>query len=289
MIIQFLINGLITGILYSLLAVGFALVYNTTRVFHIAAAALYVMAAYAFYFFVNMLELPIVVSAFGAMIVTALGSFIMEVVVYRPLKNRKASLNIAMIASIGIMTVVINLIALIFGNETRVINNVILPTYTLGDIIITTPQIFQMSIGVIGLIAFMLFVKYSNWGLRLRALSADEVLYETLGYKTRHSRTIVFLLSGIFISLASCLTVYDVGLDPHMGMNVLINAMVAMIIGGIGRFNAPILGGLLLGILQSIVVYFFASNWQHAITFLLLLGFLFIRPQGLVGYKQRTI
>ena len=74
-----------------------------------------------------------------------------------------------------------------------------------------------------------------------------------------------------------------------MGMNVLINAMVAMIIGGVGRFNACILGGLLLGILQSLVVYQFASNWQNAITFLVLLLFLFLRPQGIVGYKQRTV
>ena len=66
----------------------------------------------------------------------------------------------------------------------------------------------------------------------------------------------MFLLSGLFIALASCLTVYDTGLDPHMGMNVLVSAMVAMIIGGIGNFSACVLGGLLLGILQSLAVYF---------------------------------
>lgn len=102
-------------------------------------------------------------------------------------------------------------------------------------------------------------------------------------------RQFVFLLSGLFIALASCLTVYDTGLDPHMGMNVLVSAMVAMIIGGIGNFSACILGGLLLGILQSLSVYFFTSNWQNAITFIVLLLFLFLRPQGIAGYKQRTI
>lgn len=102
-------------------------------------------------------------------------------------------------------------------------------------------------------------------------------------------RQFVFLLSGLFIALASCLTVYDTGLDPHMGMNVLVSAMVAMIIGGIGNFSACIPGGLLLGILQSLAVYFFASNWQNAITFIVLLLFLFLRPQGIAGYKQRTI
>jgi branched-subunit amino acid ABC-type transport system permease component len=74
-----------------------------------------------------------------------------------------------------------------------------------------------------------------------------------------------------------------------MGMNVLINAMVAMIIGGIGRFGTCVMGGMILGILQSLVVYQYASNWQNAITFLILLGFLFLRPQGIAGYKQRTV
>jgi branched-chain amino acid transport system permease protein len=74
-----------------------------------------------------------------------------------------------------------------------------------------------------------------------------------------------------------------------MGMNVLINAMVAMIIGGVGRFGTCVAGGMILGILQSMVVFQFSSNWQNAITFLVLLIFLFLRPQGLAGYKQRTV
>ena len=78
-------------------------------------------------------------------------------------------------------------------------------------------------------------------------------------------------------------------MDVNMGMNVLITAIVAMIIGGTGKIDACILGGLLLGLLQSLVLLHFSSNWQNAITFFLLLLFLFLRPQGLVGYKQRTV
>jgi len=110
-----------------------------------------------------------------------------------------------------------------------------------------------------------------------------------LGYNTNHTRIAVFLASGIFIAIASSLTVYDVGLDPNMGMSVLINAVVAMIIGGVGKFSTCITGGLTLGVLQSLTVYQFASNWQNAVTFLVLLILLFLRPQGIAGYKQRTV
>ena len=289
MFTQFLINGVITGILYSLLAIGFALVYNTTRLFHIVAAALYVFAAYIFYLFAVTLGLPVLSAAVVSMVLTMVLSLLSEICVYRSLHQRKASNNVAMIASIGMMTVIVNLLAMFFGNETKVIDNTIPRTFSWDEVIVTTPQMWQLMVGGIGITAFLVFISKSSWGIRLRALSADNILYETLGYSTMRTRTFVFLLSGFFIAVASCLTVYDIGLDPHMGMNVLINAMAAMIIGGVGRFGTCVLGGLVLGILQALTVYQFSSNWQNAVTFLLLLILLFFRPQGIAGYKQRTI
>lgn len=289
MLTQFLINGIITGILYSLLAIGFALVYNTTKLFHIVAAALYVFAAYMFYLFAVTFGMPVLVAALVAIVLTMGLSLLTDVSVYRPLKNRKASNNVAMIASIGMMTVIVNLLAMFFGNETKVIDNTIHRSFTLGNVIITTPQMWQLVVGGIVIAAFLVFIGLTQWGIRFRALSADSVLYETMGYNTSRTRTLVFLMSGFFIATASCLTVYDIGLDPHIGMNVLINAMVAMIIGGVGRFGTCVLGGITLGVLQALTVYQFSSNWQNAVTFVLLLILLFIRPQGIAGYKQRTV
>lgn len=289
MIWQFIIKGLITGILYSLFAIGFAMVYNTTRIFHIAAAGIYVFAAYMFWFFVAEVGLSIISASLVAIALTMVLSLLSELLVYRPLKNKNASLNVAMVASIGAMTVIVNTIALCFGNETKIIENSILQSLTFGDIIITAPQKYQAMIGIAVLIIFLVILQRTNWGLRLRALSADETLFETLGYDTKTTRMMVFLVSGAFIAIASCLTVYDVGLDPNMGMSILINAIVAMIIGGVGKFGTCILGGLTLGVLQSLTVYQFASNWQNAVTFLVLLILLFLRPQGIAGYKQRTV
>ncbi len=289
MLLQFIINGIITGLLYSLLAIGFALVYNTTHIFHIAAAGIYVFAAYMFWLFAAKLGLSVLPSFMLAILLTMGLSLLTESLVYKPLRNKKSSLSVIMIASIGLMTIIVNLIALFFGNETKVIDNTILKTYTLGNVIITTPQLYQAIIAVIAISAFLIVLGCSKFGLKIRALSADETLFETLGHNKQKTFTAAFLLSGLFIGLASCVTVYDVGLDPNMGMTALINAMVAMIIGGTGRFGTCLLGGLLLGVLQSLTVYFFASNWQNAITFTLLLAFLFLRPQGIAGYKQRTV
>lgn len=287
MLLQFIINGLITGLLYSLLAIGFALVYNTTHIFHIAAAGIYVFAAYMFWWLSGYMPLCL---AGGMAIVLTMGlSLIAEFGIYRPLRKKNSSLNVMMIASIGLMTIIVNLISTIFGNETKVIDSATLSTYSLGELVITAPQLYQFIFACIAIAIFLVLLDYSKFGIKIRALSSDENLFEALGYNKQHTFAIVFLISGLFIGLASCVTVYDVGLDPNMGMTVLINAMVAMIIGGNGKFGTCVIGGLLLGSLQSLTVFWFSSNWQNAITFAVLLIFLFIRPQGIAGYKQRAI
>jgi branched-chain amino acid transport system permease protein len=289
MFLQFIVNGLITGILYSLAAIGFALVYNTTRIFHIVAAALYVAAAYLFYYAFHTLALPLWLSVVVALIFTALLSVLCEWSVYRPLYNKKSSLNVVMISSIGAMTILVNVIALIFGNETKVLDNSIQKVYTFHDIIITTPQLWQLILGTVAITVFMLFLRFSQFGLKVRALSNDDTLFKVMGFNITATRLLVFALSGVFLALGSCLTAYDIGIGPHVGMPLLINAVVAMIIGGIGRFEACVIGGVSLGILQALVVYQFSANWQNAITFLALLLFLFFRPQGIIGYKKRMV
>lgn len=289
MIWQFVVNGLITGILYSLLAIGFALVYNTTRIFHIAAAGIYVFAAYTLWFLHWQLELPILAGAFISVFLTMLLSWIIELAVYRPLKKRGSSLNVMMIASIGVMTILVNVLALAFGQDAKFVNTAVQKTFNLGAIILTTPQMWQVVIGGLILVVSIFFLKCTSYGRRLRALSEDEILYSTLGYDVNYTRNVVFAISGLFIAVASCLNAYDVGVEPNVGMNVLINAMVAMMIGGMGRLAPCVAGGILLGILQSLAVSQIAASWQNAVTFTILLILLFVRPQGIAGYKRRVI
>ena len=290
MFVQFLINGLITGVLYSLLAIGFALVYNTTRVFHIAAAALYVFAAYMFYFFsVGGPGLPLVFAGGVSLLLTAGLSLLMDVSVYRPLERRGADGNVSMIASIAMMTVVVNLMVMLFGSEMKSVMTSSSHIYAFPWGQLATPQLVQLMVGGTVLVLSILVLAFSRWGLRLKALSGNGTLYEMLGRDNRAARSRIFLASGLFIALSACLSAYDQGLDAYMGMDMLVNAMVAMILGGVGRYGACVVGGLTLGVVQSLVVGSFSSHWEGAITFALLLVLLFLRPQGIAGYKERRI
>jgi branched-chain amino acid transport system permease protein len=289
MFLQFIINGVVLGSIYSLVALGFALIYNTTRIFHIAYAVLYMVCPYFLLTLYKDLGYSLVISFFLAIVLTMIISLLMEILVYLPLTKKNSSHNIIMISSIGIMIVVINVIAMLYGNETKIINQDISRTETWGNIIVTHTQIAQFMISMALMTAFLLFLKISRFGIKTRAMRDDDILCSVFGIDIFKMRITLFLLSAFFAAVGGGLVAYDVGMDPYVGMPMLLNAVVALIIGGVGRFEAPIIGGFVIGLLQSLTVYVFSARWQDAVAFTLLILFLLFRPQGLLGEKRRVV
>ena len=289
MFLQFIINGLINGAIYALVALGFALVYNTTRIFHMAYAVLYMVAPYMWYSFLIQIHLPLWLAISLAIIGTIILSLLIEILVYKPLAKRNSSLNVVLIASIGVMIIIINIIAMIYGNETKTISSDIAKSVQIGKIIITYPQLLQFFISAILIIIFLLFLKFSKFGIKTRALRDDESLSKIFALDINKLRMALFGLSGFFAAVGGILVANDVGFDPYVGMPMLLNAIVALIIGGIGKFYSSVIGGFTIGLLQSLVVWKFSANWQDAVTFTLLIIFLLFRPQGFFGEKRRLV
>jgi len=289
MIWQFIVNGVITGMIYGVVSLGFALVYNTTRIFHIAYAAIYMVAPYFLMFLLKILGIPLIISVIIALAGTVIMGLATELLVYTPLVRRNSSSSVIMVSSIGVMIVIINVVALLAGNETKVINTEISNSFSIGQALITYTQLAQFAISMVLIVAFFTFLKFSRFGIQTRAYRDDDTLSAVLGLNTLRLKRILFLLSSLFAGIGSCLIAWDVGMDPYVGMPMLMNAMVALIIGGIGRFEAPVLGGILIGVLQALVVYFTSARWQDAVTFSLLIIFLLFRPQGILGEKMRRV
>src|SRR5688572_4044515 len=132
---QFIANGIITGCAYALMALGFGLIYNTTRIFHFAHGAVYTLAAYTFYGAHISLGWPIALSAVLALASAAAAGVLIDRVVYSPLIERKSSLFVLMLSSLGLYIVMINVIAMIFGNENKALSAGLQPTYNIGPII----------------------------------------------------------------------------------------------------------------------------------------------------------
>jgi branched-chain amino acid transport system permease protein len=287
MIVQFLINGLVNGSLIALTALGFSLVYNTMRVFHIAYAGIYLWAGYIFYFFKVEMAWSLVPSALMAMLAAALLSLICELFLYRPLQKRGRSHNALMISSVGMLILLVSLLEMLFGNAA------LFTGFMVNDLVplkINLSGLRQISLLIsLSLAAlFYLYLKYSDAGISIRAMRDNETLSRLYGVKPGQVKLFLYALSGVFAAVASCLYTLDVGVNPQMGIPVFINAFVALVIGGIGRFEGPLLGGLLLGIMQALTEYVFDSRWVMMLTFILLIIFLLFKPQGLIPERSRS-
>jgi branched-chain amino acid transport system permease protein len=289
MILQLVINGFITGSIIAILSLGFTLIYNTTRIFHMAYAVLYTFSPYIFYACRFQVGLNLLISVLIALFIAILLSVAIEFFIYRPLQRKKSSQNILLISSIGVMIIITNLLVIMYGNETKMINPGISGSISFGKIIVTNNQLIQLSICSVLIAFFFLFLKFSKFGLITRALRDDEFLSKVFAVNISYLRFILFALSGFFAAVGGLLVAYDVGMDPYVGMPVLLNAFVALIIGGLGKFHAPVIGGLIIGLMQALTVNFFSASWSVAVTFLFLIIFLLFRPQGLTGELQREV
>ncbi len=285
---QFIAFGLCKGAVYALVALGFGLVYTTTRVFHIAHGAAYVLAAYALFWAVGLLKLPL---AFGILLscaVTVLFGVLVEALIYMPLNDRHSSSAATMISSLGTYIVLVNVLAVLFGNESRTMSVDAARTVSIGGAILTWVQIAQLATSSMLIVTYWMFLKYTSLGKVSRSVADDAVLASVLGVKVNRVRYVALGLGSLLAAVGAILTALDIGLDPQIGFSVVLMAAVSCIIGGLNRFLAPALGGVFLGMTQSLVGWRISAKWEGAVTFTILIVFLLFRPQGLLGLHRRV-
>jgi len=223
-----LANGLINGCLYALVATGYALIYNTTRVFHIEHGAAYTLGAYLCFYFLVKLCWPLWAAIAGAVLLSGLLGAFMEWFLYAPLARRRFSSLVAFLSSLGFYAAAINVIALLFGNETQVLRSGVAGIITVGGVILTKIQVAQALTAGMLLAALLLGLWRSRWGRPIRAVRDNPVLASVMGINLFAVRTAVFAVGSSLAALAAILSALDVGMDPHIGMPASLTAAVAL-------------------------------------------------------------
>jgi len=230
---------------------------------------------------------PLSLSILAAILIGTILSLSCELINHAPLEHKRASSGAHLVSSLGIYIMLVQAIAMIWGNETKVLRKGLDSVITSGNIVITKAQIIAAVVSVVILTIFSLWLQFSNLGLQFRALADNPTEFALRGYNVRHLRLMAFGMSGILCSASALMVSYDIGFNPHGGLIAVLLAIVAVIIGGRETFIGPVLGGVILGLVRSEVVWFLSARWQEAVTFLLLSLFLFARPNGLIGHKGR--
>jgi len=287
LLLQLLLNAIVNASIYSLLAVGFGLVYRSMRFFHIAFGAVYIIASYAVIAGLAISGFPLIFAIAAGVLVGALSGVVMDKTVYLPLERTGATPNILFIASLGIYILIVNLIALFFGNEVRILLRGIEPSLSIGSFIITRMQIVQFLVGWVIIILFWFIIRKNTFMKGIWALGETPTLVRVLGLPYGLMRTVVFALSSAFAGTASLLIALDVGIDPHVGMQALLTGAVAVIVGGVDVYWGWIGGAIILAVVQSMAVWQFSSRWNDLVTFGILIVVLLFRPQGLFSPRKR--
>jgi len=288
MILQFLSNGVIAGAIYTLIALGFTVIYRTVKFFHFAHGVVYAVGAYLAYSLIISLGLNPIVSFFVAAALAGVVGALIDRLVYRPLRKRKAPNLVFLIASFGVFIFIQNLLQLIYGAQILTIRTgPVKEGHHILGAVITDTQILILTMSVALCLGLWLFVKKTKLGKAMRAVADDPLAASIVGINPERIILAAFAIGSALAGAAGILISLETNIEPTMGMNAILKGIIASIIGGIGSIPGAMFGGLFLGIAENLGIWKISSGWKDCIAFVILIVFLLVRPGGIMGIKPK--
>jgi branched-chain amino acid transport system permease protein len=296
--VQQLVNGLSLGAIYALIALGYTMVYGILRLINFAHGDVYMVGAFVGYYLGRMLNAgqsatdPSGLNFFlvlgGSMAACALLGFILERTAYRPLRNAPR-LN-ALITAIGISLLLENLGQLIFGADPKDFPTLVTRTsYSAGIVVISNIQMIVIVTSVVLTLGLQYIVHRTRMGTAMRAVSFSHDAAGLMGINIHRVISFTFVLGSALAAAAGILVgLYNPKIDPLMGIMPGLKAFVAAVLGGIGNVPGAIVGGLIMGVAETLTVGYLSSTYRDAITFVILVAVLLFRPTGLFGTTARA-
>lgn len=282
---QLIVNSIIAGAVYALIALGFNLIYGVTKFFNLAHGVISAIGGYAVFYFAKTLGLDIYVSVILGVVLAGLVGYGLDKFIYLSLRKRKASNMALLVASLGAMTALQAVIAILFTSRYKTLSQNI-GTQKLFDIfggVITQTQLVIILATVLVMVGFVLLLYKTQFGKAVRAISDDEEVSRIVGINTNKIIGYVFFIGSAVSGLAGILVGFDTGIGPTMGLNLLLKGVIASIVGGVGNIYGGVLGAFLLGFVENFGIWKISGEWKDAMAFALLIVFLIFRPRGIMN------
>ena len=280
------INGLSLGGIYAMIALGYTMVYGIAKMLNFAHGDIIMVGGYTMFVVLNFLGYPIIAIIVAIILCGALG-ILMEKAAYKPLRG--ASPLAVLITAIGVSYLLQSLSQIIFGTASKFVIIAELGTVNVGPIVIQVSSLITLGATVLVMVALSLFIKKTKIGRAMIAVSEDRGASQLMGINVNNIITITFLIGAVLAAIASALYLLkSPSLFPTFGSKPGIKAFTAAVIGGIGSVPGAMLGGILLGIIESFSNSIPAiAPYTDAIEFAILIIILLVRPAGLLGKKKR--
>jgi neutral amino acid transport system permease protein len=282
------LTGLSLGAIYALGAVGLTLVYGILKLVNFAHGDFLTFGAYIAYLVNVTWDLPLAVGVAVAMLATALIAVFFELIMWGPMRARRAGLLQLLLMSIGLALVLRSVIQYFWGTDIKLLDVNTTSSVTFLGLRIGRTQLIVIGVGFAVLIAVGLMLRQTLLGKQMRALADDLDLAETAGVDTRRVILYTWIFAGALAGLAGVLAGAVTALSPEFGFDLLLPIFAAVILGGIGDAYGALAGGMLLGLATEWSTMFIDARWKIAVGFVILLVALIVRPQGIFG-RARVI
>jgi len=285
-ILEQLINGLRTGSIYALIALGYTMVYGIAKMINFAHGDVIMVGAYSLYVTIGQLELNPVLGVLITIAVCSVLGVTIEKVAYKPL--RKAPPLSVLITAIGMSFLLQNLALLIFKATPIPFGSIIkMPSISIGSINISGITIVTLIVTTISMVGLTFFINKTKTGRAMRAVSEDKGAAELMGINVNRTISQTFAIGSALAAVAGILFIsqYET-LLPTLGALPGIKAFVAAVLGGIGSVPGAMLGGIILGIIESLSKAYISTQLADAIVFGVLVIVLLVKPSGLLGKKK---
>ena len=282
-ILQLIINSVVAGALYALIAVGFTVSYGVGRFFNLAHGIMTAIGAYAVFYLTKGVQMDVALAIAIAIVFAGAVGWLLEKLLYAPLRAKKASNLVLLVASLGAFTALQGLLSIIFSSQIQTLSQGgVQRVFAIGGATITQIQLITIAVSALVALGLLLLLRLTLFGKAVRAVSDDEEVSKIVGINTGKVIGIIFFIASATAGLAGILVGFDTAIEPTMGMALLLKGIIAAIVGGIGSVYGAILGAFLLGFAENFGVWKISGEWKDAIAFAVLIIFLLFRPQGIL-------
>ncbi|WP_018133566.1 branched-chain amino acid ABC transporter permease [Effusibacillus pohliae] len=287
MLAQQLLNGVTLGFLYVLIAVGLTMVYGVLKLLHFAHGVLYMVGAFAAMVGILYLKLNFFAALLFAMAVAAAAGMLIEKFAYRPLRGVHPITTL--ISGIGVAIFLENLFQILFTAEPRAFPEAGIEVSIIqltGSVSLTNVKLYIILAGVLALAFLYLFLKFTKTGIAIQAAAQDLRAASLMGVNVNRVVSVTFLIGSALAALAGVLVAVNFNsLFPTMGSIPGLKAFCVVVLGGLGSIPGTVVGGLLLGIIESLSDGFLTGMIidKDAIAFVILIAILLVKPSGLFG------
>lgn len=290
LILQATVNGILMGSIYGLTALGLTLIFGVIKVINFAHGSLLMVGMYTAYWLILLTGInPYLALIIVVPLLFFFGYYMQEIVikpVFKAERDVREPITVIIVTT-GVWYVLDNLSLILFGAEYRVVKTGLSgKTFLLGELIVSAPKFYGFVATIVTAVLLYLFLKKTRMGKAIIATSFDRDAASLMGINQYRIYNIAFGIGTATAGVAGCVLIPFYYVFPTVGVIFDIRCFIIVVLGGLGSIHGAVLGGIIIGVIESVFAQFMASTWTEGVIYAIFILILFIKPSGLFGARQ---